>query len=113
MTILVYHAKREFFRDTTFYGHADIITPERILSGWKDRSMYDYVARVDTDDLDEAYRLTNHISSNWVENKGVVPYDNGNPKRSTSVGDILVRGKDSTVMVVAGCGFETLQAPSA
>lgn len=58
------------------------------------------VAVVDTDDLDEAYRLTNHIDKLWWENEGVVAL---RESRSTSIGDVLdLNGK---FYVVDRCGF--------
>lgn len=58
------------------------------------------VAVVDTDDLDEAYRLTNHIDKLWWHNEKVVAL---RESRSTSIGDVLdVNGK---YYVVDRCGF--------
>jgi len=49
---------------------------------------YEMVALVETDDIDRAYRLTNHIDQNWGENPGVwVRY--GAKNRSTSMGDVI------------------------
>ncbi|MBW4554188.1 MAG: hypothetical protein KME35_24260 [Aphanocapsa sp. GSE-SYN-MK-11-07L] len=45
------------------------------------------VAEVDTDDLEMAFRLTNHTESSWILNPQVTP-EPGN-HRSTSVGDVL------------------------
>jgi len=51
---------------------------------------YTKVAEVETDDLDRAYELTNHIDRAWFTNPGVRAFDA--PRlRSTSVGDVLVR----------------------
>ena len=46
------------------------------------------VAVVDTNDLEEAYKLTNHIDHKWWLNNEVVKVKES---RSTSVGDIMVR----------------------
>lgn len=61
------------------------------------------VAEVATDDLDEAFRLTNHIDSNWCRNKGVTCLV---PGRSTSVGDVME--KDGVRYLVASMGFTKL-----
>jgi hypothetical protein len=47
---------------------------------------YELVAELATDDLDDIFRLTNHIDSAWYENEGVVTHKQS---RSTSVGDII------------------------
>ena len=63
------------------------------------------VAEVDTDDLNEAFKLTNHIDSDWMDNYEVTPV-NGN-HRSTSVGDCME--KDGQLYVVAPVGFEEVK----
>lgn len=65
-------------------------------------SGYVKVAEVDTDDLEVAFELTNTIDRAWWENEGVKAIVT--PCRSTSVGDILVRG--GKTFWTAGCGFE-------
>jgi len=48
------------------------------------------VAQVATDELEEAYRLTNNIDTCWIENPEVTPIGiTGEAARSTSVGDVL------------------------
>lgn len=47
---------------------------------------YELVAEVESDDLDDIFRLTNHIDHAWYENEGVVVHKQA---RSTSVGDIV------------------------
>jgi hypothetical protein len=49
---------------------------------------YRLVATVETSDLEEAYRLTNHIHKSWTKNKGVAAHHVPRP-RSTSVGDVV------------------------
>ena len=63
------------------------------------------VAEVDTDDLDEAFRLTNNITHLWVINKGVKAVE-GVQHRSTSVGDLLEWNGKS--YVVESVGFREL-----
>ena len=50
---------------------------------------YTMVAVVEGEDVETAYRLTNHIDAPWWENEGVTLI--GNPEhRSTSTGDVVV-----------------------
>ena len=65
------------------------------------------VARVDTDNLDEAFRLTNHIDSDWSTNEKVATIAKS---RSTSVGDILQF--NGQFWIVANLGFVKIQAKS-
>jgi hypothetical protein len=58
------------------------------------------VAEVDTDDLDKAY------DKRWQENAGVTPYYPA-AKRSTSVGDVLLRS-DGEAYAVASFGFRSI-----
>ena len=106
MTTSVYHAKREHFRDTQFFGHEDIVKRQDIIDGFDDKSMYEMVGFVRTDDLDVAYQLTNHIAHNWTTNPEVEAH--GPTQRSTSIGDILVN--DNGVFAVSSVGFELLRA---
>ena len=68
------------------------------------------VARVDTDDLESAFKLTNTINRSWWLNDGVdaIKLDG---ERSTSVGDVMVLALNSgeQVYMVAGSGFTKLQ----
>ena len=61
-------------------------------------------AVVETFDLDEAYKLTNNIDIPWVSNEGVSATQLS--LRSTSVGDILVKG--TAYYVVESEGFREL-----
>lgn len=65
---------------------------------------YEFVAIVDTDKLDTAYRLTNSIDDYWGHNEGVT--EMGSRHRSTSVGDLVVDTKTGKTFVVASFGFE-------
>ena len=64
------------------------------------------VADVDTDDLDEAYSLTQNLHRNWVFNEGVARLGDAPGYRSTSVGDLMARG--DSVYVVEEAGFRKL-----
>ena len=57
------------------------------------------VAHVETDSLEEAYRLINNIEVGWEQNEGVKAIGRAKNHRSTSVGDILM-DKDGAFHVV-------------
>lgn len=59
------------------------------------------VANVDTDNLEDVFRLTNHIDSAWWTNPGVHHLVES---RSTSTGDVVVQS-DGTVFVVRSMGW--------
>lgn len=64
------------------------------------------VARVATNSLDDAFRLTNNIDHAWIKNGLVNPVNVHGAARSTSVGDILLQ--DKTCFVVEMAGFRPL-----
>ena len=68
---------------------------------------YTHIANVDGD-MNDAFRLTNHIESSWTENDGVEALKD--EVRSTSVGDIME--KDGEFFVVAPVGFTKLDIDS-
>ena len=59
-----------------------------------------HVATVATCDIDEAYRLTNHIEQSWTENAGLSVH-NGIRHRSTSMGDLVVDSRGETLVCAA------------
>lgn len=63
---------------------------------------YELVASVDTDDLEHAYALTNHIDRSWTENEGVRAMSEH--VRSSSVGDVFEH--DGKFHAVASFGFD-------
>ncbi len=95
-TFLVYHKKNPDFSGAIThwpYGYAQ-------------------VARVEATELGEVFQLTNHIDTDWTENKEVtLTYPGG--KRSTSVGDVIIEldetdnGADK-LWAVMGMGFKPL-----
>ncbi len=108
MSIMIYHAK-----EPTFFAKAKSVKVRELIDD------YAMVATVDTTDKNVAYELTNSINQGWWLNDGVKFH--GSPDhgmdgcRSTSVGDIMVVGKDGADGVttyetfqVAGCGFTKL-----
>jgi hypothetical protein len=70
-----------------------------LTNGW-----YKFVAKVDGDDLENAYALTQNIEDSWTKNAGVSTILDR--CRSSMVGDILV--KDGDMFWVARIGFEPL-----
>ena len=93
--IIIYH--NHDFLDFRYYLSdkvATLINPVNLLK----------VAEVDTDDLNIAWRLTQHIESNWTKNEGVKSYYEH--IRSTSVGDVIVC--DDRGWVIAPIGFDEL-----
>lgn len=69
-------------------------------SAWPDG--FTHVADVDTDDLEVAYGLTNHVVGAWTANKEVTPH--GTKFRSTSVGDRM-QTEDGKLWQVDDFGF--------
>ena len=66
------------------------------------------VAEVATNNLEEAYHLTQNIDQPWIINDGVgaKAKDDGSYRhRSTSCGDIMMR-EDGSAYIVSSCGFQ-------
>lgn len=86
--IRVYHGPDDFVLTATFLDDDELRA--RAARQLKD---YHLIAEVCTDDLDDAYRLTNTIEAPWWSNPGVQFFgsvEHGlKGARSTSVGDIL------------------------
>lgn len=66
---------------------------------------YKRIAAVASSDLDVAWEKTNHIDSDWTENREVRLLDK-NPQRSSMVGDVFV--KDGEAFMVMHVGFKPL-----
>lgn len=75
---------------------ATVYHAKEIFAANKFPEDYDEVAFVELPDMDidmaleEIFRLTNHIDSNWTTNAGVIAKSKN--LRSTSVGDVVVIG---------------------
>jgi hypothetical protein len=68
---------------------------------------YYEVASVSSDNIEEAFRLTNSIEFNWWENAEVTALFSGGGCRSTSVGDVVeVNG---TFHLCASSGWTVLE----
>jgi hypothetical protein len=61
---------------------------DRLPCDRPDFDEYVKVADVDTDDINNVFELTNHITHNWKENEEVTAHLD--LVRSTSVGDIVI-----------------------
>lgn len=64
---------------------------------------FQLVAKVDAEQIDHVFSLTNHIDKSWTENESVTALIE-NP-RSTSVGDIVV-DESGAVWYCASIGWE-------
>ncbi len=64
---------------------------------------YEPVAFLEVASLGEAFEVSNHINSDWTENRQVVQLLGGKQLRSTSVGDMLETSEG--LFVVAPLGF--------
>lgn len=79
------------------------------LSEWRVKGLrYAPVAQVETNDLESAFGLTNHLDSPWTSNQGVTKIGDENV-RSTSVGDVM-RDDSGTLFYVAPFGFEPFES---
>jgi hypothetical protein len=69
---------------------------------------YHLVAVVDSDDLEDGFRYTNHIEADWAKQPAAIVTPLPGDHRSTSVGDVFTR--NGATYVVAGMGFDLLTA---
>ncbi len=79
---------------------------EEVLRRYSSLQEMEFIAVVRTDDLDEAYRLTNNIDKSWTLNPEIIWSAEPGHFRSTSVGDLMIRGKD--VFLVDNVGFRNI-----
>lgn len=89
-----------------FARYADITsdgTPAQVAIALLERE-YALVAIVASDDINDGFRLTNHIEEDWRNNEGVIALPGEH--RSTSVGDIIVQ--DAVTSIVSKFGFTPL-----
>lgn len=81
---------------------------EQVKRFFTDQRSYRLVARVDTEELELAFQLTNTIERSWWKNSKVAPLFDGTGCRSTSVGDMLQR-PDGKRFVVCSLGFAEIE----
>jgi len=97
-TVKVYQAKD--FRKSSYWIVVSDITEKP-----KFPEDFELVAEVLTEELNEAYELTNSVRSNWFENKnGMKIKVYKTLCRSTSVGDVME--KEGVLYYVDNFGFE-------
>ena len=97
--ITVYHNKR--FTDLAMASYTSDIGEK--FKELECQHSLEKVAEVQTDDLDDAFRDTNHIDRAWYENDNVKVIKES---RSTSVGDVMELGGKR--FIVASLGFKEL-----
>lgn len=78
---------------------------EEAVKKWYARG-YQLAAVVFTDDLDNAFHLTNHVTCDWTENSNV--FASSGPQRSTSVGDIVMDA-DGKMHVCLPFGWQQIE----
>ncbi len=72
-----------------------------------DEGFYEQVAEISTDDLEVAWRLTNHIDTSWSMNPAdIVKVVGSDNVRSSMVGDIFIQ--NGIKYVVANVGFKPI-----
>lgn len=89
-----------------FTRYADITMnapPAQVAIALLERE-YSLVAIVSSDDINDGFKLTNHIEDDWRNNAGVIALPGEH--RSTSVGDIIVQ--DGVTHIVSKVGFTPL-----
>lgn len=69
---------------------------------------YQLVAVVDSDDLEDGFRYTNHIEADWAKQPAAIVTALPGDHRSTSVGDVFCR--DGATYIVDNMGFKLLTA---
>ena len=69
---------------------------------------YKAVALVESVNVEDVFRITNHIESNWTNNREVFAVL-GDRHRSTSVGDIAVNLDTNEAFLCASCGWDRVE----
>jgi hypothetical protein len=69
--------------------HRDPLLPNPFDNQEQTGINFKLIAEVDSLDLDDIFKLTNHIDHDWTENSEVSLIVN-KPLRSTSIGDVVV-----------------------
>lgn len=91
--------------DDIMFGFDPLSRLHAIIEMWsKPDTLYVKVADVETDDLEDVFRATNHIDRPWTENKEVTALFSVRA-RSTSVGDVIVDATGNKFFVDS-CGFK-------
>jgi hypothetical protein len=98
--IKVYHANNDIFSDSVWYGYSMGLSMQEIIVKFQNGEYFE-AGQLDTDDLEEAYYLSQNL---YVRPKGW-------EGRSTSVGDILE--SSDGVYIVAEAGFDKIMMKEA
>lgn len=83
---------------------ADVDAVIAALTEWDE---YDIVADLEVEYLEDAFRASNHIESNWLENPEVT-FTSSKEARSSSVGDIFSDPDSGKYWLVMPMGFEDI-----
>ena len=93
--IKVYHANKDIFSDSVWYGYSMGLGMEDIIVKFQNGEYFE-AGQLDTDDLEQAYYLSQNLCARPKGWEG----------RSTSVGDILE--SSDGVYIVAEAGFDKI-----
>jgi hypothetical protein len=96
--------------ESRFTRYADITMSgkiEAVIEALTEWDEYDIVADMEVTDLEDAFRASNHIDSNWLENPEVA-FTEATEARSSSVGDIFSDPDTGKYWLVANLGFEDI-----
>lgn len=104
--IKVYHATSLMAQNYGYSEALDNLKKREPGTFWKVMG-YNFVASVDTNELDTAFSETNHIDWEWWRNPTILETDTRFSSRSTSVGDLLIT-EDGTEYIVERAGFSIL-----
>lgn len=105
MSITIYHIQRpNSEEDRERYLNIIMMPSQSLIKESVLLNEYKKIAKINTNDLNKAYELSNSIENYWGENKEVVLYEERN--RSSSIGDIFI--KNDKVYFVNVLGFEQL-----
>ncbi len=86
LAMLIPHASHWSEDRTRYYTHvADVVAP-----------------------LEQVFALTNHIDHSWTSNPEVVWHNTALPRRSTSVGDVIVSYETDQAWLVMPIGLQKL-----
>ena len=93
--IKVYHANKDIFSDSVWYGYSMGLSMQDIIVKFQNGEYFE-AGQIDTDDLEQAYYLSQNLCARPKGWEG----------RSTSVGDILE--SSDGVYIVANAGFDKI-----
>jgi hypothetical protein len=98
--IKIYHANKEIFSDSVWYGYSMGLSMEEIIVKFQNGEYFE-AGQIDTNDLEQAYHLSQNLCARPKGWEG----------RSTSVGDIIEN--DDGIWIVANAGFDQIKIKAA